>query len=317
MRRATPRELAELLRDRRDLLETVNGKPAAFYEGQARRMENAFLRAIGEGGDIVPTDAARARVMSAMESIRRNGVKQMLTQAELDLLSVLEEALKTQSEYYRRMYGVGQLDRIPNRNIVRTFFAVDKKIKDKTILRTGVAKYERLWRADWNDHWTGVMQEVQSKLTRAQLTGQSVNSVARELTDELGSLNINGHIPPDKWARSFVRTNNQQFYSDLSVALGKEAGIEKFASVGVSDSRQSLECREAQQQPPMTMEDWGKWKASNGKGGRPGERHVMNCRCVPAPVPDALEDEWVEDVANVQHTHALFLAHAGRAESKR
>lgn len=103
-------------------------------------------------------------------------------------------------------------------------------------------------------------------------------------------------MDPEKWAQSFVRTTQQQLDTDFAVSIAKEAGIERFVNIGTPDDRQSLECYEASQEPPKTMQEWDEWRASNGRGGRPGYRHVRNCRCIAGAVPPALEDDdWTQE----------------------
>lgn len=296
MKPLSAKELVELLQSRRHHLETVNGNSAEFYESLARQVEVAFLSAIGGNGTYVPTPADRARVAAVLERILSNGVQQVLTQAELDMLKVLRIALNDAAALQRGAAGAAQFSvqaGVPKR-IAETFFAIERRIENGTILRV-MEPYRTQWAGKFSDRYVPVMREIQRVFTRASIAGDTNQQILEQLRGPLGTLDLNGHQDPEVWARAFVRTTQQQLYADFSIAASVEAGITHFANIGVPDDRQSRECWEASQQDPMTLEEWDKWTASNGRGGRPGERHVFNCRCQPAGIPARfVDDDWTQ-----------------------
>lgn len=294
MKRFSAQELVKLLQERRHLLETVNGESTVFYQGLAREVEVAILAAIGGNGTYVPTPADRVRIAATLERILSNGVQQVLTQAEIDLLQVLRIALNDLGAVHAAANGATALsvsEGVPRR-VVETFFAIERRIENREILRV-TDPYRSLWAEQFSDRYLLVMREVQRQMTAAAIQSRTNQQVYEALRGPLGTLNLNGHQDPDVWARAFVRTTQHQLYADFSIAASLEAGITHFANMGVPDERQSRECWEASQEPPKTLEEWDGWRASNGKGGRPGERHVFNCRCRPAGIPARfVNDDW-------------------------
>lgn len=296
MKRLTAEELQMMLVKRRDLLETAMNGSAEKHQAQARKIESRIVARV-TAADTAATPEARARVLSEVRAILGNGLKEALGQSEVDLLQTLELSLKTSAEYLTKADVLGGAYTGPSsRRAVETFKNLDERIRNRQILGDpNMVEVRSQWAKQWNVHWDALSDDLRRRMTRAAITGETINSIASGLVVDLGKLGVAGYQDPEAWAKSFVRTTQMQLYTDMSVALSREAGIEKFVNVGVSDERQSLECYEASQEPPKTMEEWDEWRASNGRGGRPGYRHVRNCRCVAGPVPPGLEDEdWAQ-----------------------
>lgn len=292
MKKLRAAELQDLLLRRRKASEALAESGAKRYAYIIRRIDAAILRRL-ERVDTELDAASVAALVSDMRKVLSSASAAVLEQADKDALEAFRLSFETQLDYMR---SAGSLSR-SSRQVAQAFAYYEQRITSGEILR---GEYWRIKRQEWSqefvDEQRKVLRAVQAQMTRGLASGStSPRDVAAALRGPLGGLQISGRMDPEAFAAAFTRTQYAQVENDLAVSLATQAQIEKFVNVGVPDDRQSLECYEASQQPPMTMLEWDAWRASNGKGGRPGSRHVMNCRCIAGAVPPALEgDDWTQ-----------------------
>jgi hypothetical protein len=271
-------ELEKLVLKYRRQLEKTNGTGGDRLARLGSRIERKIVAEITAGQGPV-TDEQLAQFQSALRRVIAQGNPEFLRTMEQHVPDVWANSVD-------RFVSVSALSPFDTRTVDRIVDVADqfeRAIEDKSILRTSGGYTER-WRNEWTDEWTRTARQVQARFTRATITGDSWTEVAKSLTDDLGSLKIQGRISTDDFARAFTRTKFTELGADAGIALGREAGLELFISVGVPDDRQSQICWEASRQGPHPLE----WWESSTYGVPP--RHVLNCRCSLLAVP--AETKW-------------------------
>ena len=270
-------------------------KAAQQWAKLSSRTEQALLRIL-DGSTEPASPQEAARILAELRKVLGGASTVALRLADTDALSVMRLGYGSQADYFAKAYGARDALSVRAGRIAQTFRRYDGLLQDGAILRGPYWQIERgRWAREFEDRAREVTGRVQRDLTKA--IGTTGETTPRDIAASVRPLieGSTGRMDAETWARSFARTNQQQLYGDFAEQLAIDAGIDKFINVGVPDDRQSQECYEASQQPPMTMAEWDGWTASNGKGGRPGSRHVFNCRCIGGAVPPGLEDDdWAQ-----------------------
>lgn len=132
------------------------------------------------------------------------------------------------------------------------------------------AWYERLSTEALNPR--GPMRDV---IDGVSVAGESWSDAAKRLANAdpafsyLPTRNIDAYAR----AREIVRTESTRIDNAVSVGFSESAGIKTFQNIGVGDTRQSKICRDASNEDPKSIEEWGR-----SRFGAP-PRHP-NCRCI-------------------------------------
>lgn len=277
IRRLNAAELERILARYRKQLAKTNGTGGDELARIGVRVEKRIVRSMLAGSGEVTDEQLQAFQRAIRQSVAMGDVGFRET-----IDRYVPDVWQTALERTADVAGMSVFEpRIADR-VLEVVDNFDRSIADRSILRTSDG-YTDLWRQQWNDEWTKAARVIQSKFTAATITGEPWQTVASGLTDELGALKIAGRVNPEDFARAFVRTKFGELYVDAGIAIGREAGLEKFINVGVPDDRQSEECFNACNRPPMTLEEW-----NDTDEGQP-KRHVFNCRCDLVAVPDDVE----------------------------
>jgi hypothetical protein len=268
IRRLNPAELEKLLRKYRRQLDKTNGTGAEALAKVGTRIERRIVREMLSGSGPVTDDQ--------LQSFQR-AIRQSVAQGNPEFTALMEEHIpEVWSVALNRTVDSVALMTSGARTIDQVVAVADKferDIANKSLIQAG--KYTDLWRAQWTDEWTRTARVIQSKFTNATITGQSWETVARGLTDELGNLQIAGRMDPAAFAEAFVRTKFTELDNAAGIAMAQEMGLDEFINAGIPDDRQSDECYDASQEEPHSLE-W--WETESPDG--PPPRHVFNCRCM-------------------------------------
>lgn len=304
-RRVDPRvrEMLRLIDFYRYALDRITGEQAARYRKLAAKIERQILELVDVDSAERVTSRQVQRVAESLREIYANGKKEVMRLTRADSLEIAGVALRRSAELFAAAEGAEAARLIRDRRALQTFLRFEDSIRSKRLLnRTG--RYAERWAeafaSDTGGNWARVTTRVQAHFVRAAREGWSYRDIAAHMREvgelrvlergvvnvERGVFAVRGHMSPEAFARGFTRAKANELSNEISVRLGEEAGIDKFANVGVPDERQSEECAAASAMEPMTREEWD----ASAEG--PPPRHVLNCRCTLAAVPAVIADVW-------------------------
>jgi len=288
MTRFNVEAMRRLVERYRRVLEQSNGRAEGYAVRIARSVDGRIARAIVQGGER-PIDRGRINeLLRAVKASIGNGDAEINRLLSAHAPDVIELSLREAESAVSLLEGVDRWNAISDTRIVDTFASFERDIAEHRLLDV-TAPYLERWRAEWNDGWTTVARRVQADFTRGMLTGQTNDEIAAGLVDPLNELNIRGRIPPEDFARAFIRTKSGELYQDAGLKIAMDAGLDQFVNLGVPDNRQSEVCFLASQAGAHTLE-W--WEASEFG---PPKRHVFNCRChLQAVTARAAKRDWTQ-----------------------
>lgn len=284
----TPQEIRnQLIRDAERQVDEAE-ESAARYQALILRVENGVLGIL-----------ASLRQFGDRESlVLRTQASRLIREARSEAIGLFAEdavrvaALAVDSQI-RSIQAQSQSAAAAD--VVRALQVFRQRIEDRSIIRIA-EPYLSDWLASWDERWLRFLRVLQRSSVVAIRDSEDTSYIAERIRRPLGSLNVGGNRSAEQFARAFARTSQSQLYADLAVIAAQEAGLDRFISIGIPDDRQSLECWEAMYESAKTWPEWKRWKASNGGGGAPGERHVHNCRCTPGAVlAERASEDWGQE----------------------
>lgn len=272
LRVLTASRLERLISQYQAQLRRTNGTGGEQLARVARRVEGSIVRELlAQSGDV-----NQEQITRLLQAIRR-----IVIESDRSLMDVIDEHVPRVYDITARRVADTAIDVFGRRDaqsVLDVFENWERAIDNRTIL-SRAGSYTERWRGEWSDEWTKTARTLQARFTRAAVTGESWSNVAKSVTSDVASLDIQGRMNSEDYARAFVRTKFTELSTDAGLEIAREAGLDLFVNVGVPDSRQSQICFEASQEGPHTLE----WWESSQYGVPP--RHVMNCRCTLLAVP--------------------------------
>jgi hypothetical protein len=267
IRRLNPSELEKLLRKYRKQIDKTNGTGSEALARVGSRIEKRIVREMLAGSGPVTDDQLQAFQKAIRQSIAQGDVGFVQTM-DAHVPDVWTVALNRTVDVVGIMHaGERTID-----SVISVAAKFEKDIAEKRILDMG-KNFTSLWRGQWSDEWTKTARVVQSRFTAATITGQSWESVAAGLVDDLGNLKVAGRMSPEAFAEMFVRTKFTELDNAAGIAIANEIGLDEFINAGIPDDRQAEECYDASQEEPHSQEWW------DDSPDGPPPRHP-NCRCM-------------------------------------
>lgn len=128
------------------------------------------------------------------------------------------------------------------------------------LLSAGRAK----WYARIRDEVMQPHSALMNALIEARVRGRSINESAAILLEadpDLSSLpKITRKISVEARARMIIRSESNQILNTAGVLFNEQAGIRKFANMGIGDDRQADTCWVAALAKPMRLDQWATYE---------------------------------------------------------
>lgn len=158
-------------------------------------------------------------------------------------------------------------------------------------------------RARWYGRLRDEVMQPQSALMNAlieaRVRGRSLNEAAAILLEndpDLSSLpSVSRRISVEARARAIVRSESNQILNTAGVLFNEQAGIRRFANMGIGDDRQADTCWVAALAKPMRLNEWATYEDGGLTRPVPWQKRVKerfiprqfigpagrhpNCRC--------------------------------------
>jgi len=249
------------------------------------KIERQIIRAIEREGATAVTQAQANRIVATINRIALESLEPLGGWFRAEAPKAGLNGLKTQAEFLKRIYKAESWADVPAGKVRAAFQNFEQGLGAGRVLRLSDVDLAMRWAAEWNGNLATISRSLQAEFVRGATLGMSWLDIANQVQTITGDLDIRGRVAPDVFARGFTRAKLTEIATDTSIQVARAAGITQYVNVGVPDDRQSDECAEASRQPPMTLEEW-----AESEWGIP-PRHVFNCRCDLAGVPDDMLDE--------------------------
>lgn len=283
MRRLDPAYQRLLEQYRRELVEIAGGSGSRLLSILARIERRMVREMAARSGAVTRGDVNR--MTATINRMVLEGLPELAAWMEAEFPRGALNGLRTQAAMLKRAFAVTDWSEIPVESVRDTFRAFEMGIENRRLLQiTDPAQLAR-WSAEWSQHWTVTVAALESRFVEGIVRRQTWTEIAASIRGRAGTLNIEGRLNADDFARAFTRTKLTEIANVAGVRAAQAAGLTQFVNLGIPDDRQSDICRAASEAGAMTLDEW-----DASEWGRP-TRHVFNCRCDLVAIPQFAEEK--------------------------
>jgi len=290
--------LIRALQEHQDTLGALTDARAAQLSSILHALEKRILGAVAKGSGAV-TDASLVDLTANVNRLIRNSGAEAWIGGSVRDSAI--QGFRMQAASVMSQLNVTSWDAVSVPQVRQAFLTFERRTLGALINSTSEKSFRAQWAAQLRTKaMDPIRQGLGSRLSTAQLTGETWEDVSRSLIDDVGNLNLVKNTP-EQVAKTFTKTAMTDVFNDVAVGSARAAGLDRFENIlGAADQHTPI-CLFASQQPPLTLSEWNALEFEGTPVGMPS-RHFGCGSFMAAAVPAAKDIDWEEVQAETMET---------------